>query len=41
MDNHRIVEAKVFSVCGVMCTAVVWWDVIENVGDVLSVWCLG
>jgi len=40
MDNYRIVKVKVFSVCGVMCTAVLWRDVIDNIGDMLFVWCM-
>jgi hypothetical protein len=39
MDTYKLVMSKLFSICGVMYTAVTWWDLIQSVGDVLYVWC--
>jgi hypothetical protein len=31
-------KLKLFSACGVIYTAIIWWVVTQSVGDVLSVW---
>jgi hypothetical protein len=40
MCNYKLVEVKIMGVCRVVSTAVIWRFLIQNMGVVLSVFCV-